>query len=157
MEEKDLNLKEYVKEILEQVNTKEDVENRITICPFCGSDNIYYEKGVAHCCDCMEILGQDEVLHEELRQKISCACSGECATEDNPIDCENGSFDLTIGHAEAMGLSELQMPTIQKIFHDPEGIVWVQIEGEIEPRELDDLDTSDLSDIVEWLSEEGYL
>jgi len=148
-------MEEYVKEILEQVNTKEDVENRITICPFCGSDNIYYEKGIAHCCDCMEILGQDEVLHEELRQKISCACSGECATEDNPIDCTKGSM-LTIGDDEAMGLSELDKPQVTGIFHDPEGIVWITMYGDPDPKEIDDLTTSDLAKILDWLGDSDY-
>lgn len=131
----------------------------INYCPFCGSDDLYdliEEPGTIYCAECGASLDKDTIEHEELRQKISCVCSGEYATEDNPIDCEKGSMMLTIGHAEAMGLSELQMPEVQKIFQDPEGIIWVRIRGEFEPRELDTLDTSDLTDIVKWLEEEGY-
>ena len=93
--------------------------------------------------------------HEKLRRKISSFCSALYATEENPIKCDNDKcVMLTIGHDEAMGLSELELPQITEIFHDNEAIVWVKILGEDEPRELDDLATSDLEDIVEWFEEE---
>jgi len=93
--------------------------------------------------------------HEKLRRKISSFCSALYATEENPIKCDNDKcVMLTIGHDEAMGLSELELPQITEIFHDHEAIVWVKILGEDEPRELDDLATSDLEDIVEWFEEE---
>jgi hypothetical protein len=64
---------------------------------------------------------------------------------------------LTIGHDEAMGLSELELPQVTEIFHDNEGIVWVKILGEGEPRELDELSTSDLKDIFKWIEEELHI
>ena len=64
---------------------------------------------------------------------------------------------LTIGHDEAMGLSELELPQVTEIFHDHEAIVWVRILGENEPRELDELPTSDLEDILKWFEEELHI
>ena len=93
--------------------------------------------------------------HEKLRRKISSFCSALYATEKNPINCERENcMMLTIGHDEAMGLSELELPQVTEIFHDNEAIVWVKMLGEDEPRELDDLTTSDLEDIVEWFKDE---
>jgi hypothetical protein len=93
--------------------------------------------------------------HEKLRRKISAICTMFYATEDIPIKCDSEGYKmLTIGHDEAMGLSELELPQITEIFHDPEAIVWVRLIGESEPRELDDLSVSDLEDIVKWFKEE---
>ena len=93
--------------------------------------------------------------HEKLRRKISSFCSALYATEENPIKCDNDKcVMLTIGHDEAMGLGELELPQVTEIFHDHEAIVWVRILGEDEPIELDDLPTSDLEDILNWLGEE---
>ena len=90
--------------------------------------------------------------HEELRRAVSAYCSAHYASEENPIICNGeGSEMLTIGHDDAMGLSELELPQVTEIFHDHEAIVWVKILGESEPRELDDLSTSDLEDILSWL------
>ena len=93
--------------------------------------------------------------HEQLRRKISSFCSALYATEESPIKCDvEGHIMLTIGHNEAMGLSELELPQVTEIFHDNEAIVWVRILGEDEPTELDKLPTSDLEDIVTWFNEE---
>lgn len=93
--------------------------------------------------------------HERLRRKISAICSSFYATEENPIKCDNDKcVMLTIGHDEAMGLSELELPQVTEIFHDHEAIVWVRILGEDEPIELDELPTSDLEDILKWFEEE---
>ncbi len=93
--------------------------------------------------------------HEKLRRKISSFCSALYATEENPIKCDNDKYVmLTIGHDEAMGLSELELPQVTEIFHDHEAIVWVRILGEDEPIELDELTTSDLEDILKWFEEE---
>lgn len=92
---------------------------------------------------------------EKLRRKISAICSYFYATEQNPINCDTKDYMLlTIGHDEAMGLSELELPQITEIFHDNEGIVWTKIKGESEPRELCSLSDSDLKDIVNWFKEE---
>lgn len=75
-------------------------------------------------------------------------------TEENPIVCDKeGSMLLTIGHDEAMGLSELELPQVTQIFQDQEGILWLKLYGENEPREVDDLSVSDLKDILEWMEE----
>lgn len=96
--------------------------------------------------------------HEKLRRKISSVCSALYATEQSPIKCdEEEHMMLTIGHDEAMGLSELELPQVTEIFHDYEGIVWVKVLGEGEPRELDELSTSDLKDIFKWIEEELHI
>ena len=90
--------------------------------------------------------------HEKLRRAISAYCSANYASEKNPIVCNvNGCEMLTIGHADAEGLSELELPQITEIFHDYEAIVWVRINGIDEPMELDELPTSDLQNILFWL------
>ncbi len=96
--------------------------------------------------------------HEKLRRKISSVCSALYSTEETPINCNREDcMMLTIGHDEAMGLSELELPQVTEIFHDYEGIVWVKILGEGEPRELDELSTSDLKDIINWFEEELHI
>ncbi len=96
--------------------------------------------------------------HEKLRRKISSVCSALYATEKSPIKCDGEEYMmLTIGHDEAMGLSELELPQVTEIFHDHEAIVWVRLRGESEPRELDELSTSDLGDILNWLEEELHI
>ena len=96
--------------------------------------------------------------HERLRREISSVCSALYATEERPIKCDREDcIMLTIGHDEAMGLSELELPQVTEIFHDHEAIVWVRILGEDEPRELDELPTSDLEDILKWFEEEVHI
>jgi hypothetical protein len=92
--------------------------------------------------------------HEELRRAISAYCSAYYASEENPVKTNvEGCEMLTIGHAEAIGLSELELPQVTEIFHDCEAIVWVKIEGIDEPIELDELPTSDLENILSWLED----
>lgn len=126
------------------------------VCPFCGDENcvIQVDPGY-HCTTCEYDFTDDDIRHEELRQKISCVCSGNYATEDHPIDCTKGSM-LTIGDDEAMGLSELDKPQVTGIFHDPEGIVWITMYGDPNPKEIDNLTTSDLAKILDWLGDSGF-
>ena len=126
------------------------------ICPFCGGENcvIQVDPGY-HCTTCEYDFTDDDIRHEELRQKISCVCSSNYATENRPIDCTKGSM-LTIGDDEAMGLSELDKPQVTGIFHDPEGIVWITMYGDPDPKEIDDLTTSDLAKILDWLGDSDY-
>lgn len=126
------------------------------VCPFCGGENcvIQVDPGY-HCTTCEYDFTDDDIRHEELRQKISCVCSGNYATEDRPIDCTKGLM-LTIGDDEAMGLSELDKPQVTGIFHDPEGIVWITMYGDPDPKEIDDLTTSDLAKILDWLGDSGF-
>ena len=84
--------------------------------------------------------------HEELRRTISAYCSACYASEENPIVC-----DATIGQSNAVGLSELEMPQVTKVFHDCDAVVWVGIHGVDEPVELDELSTDDLETILESL------
>ena len=101
-----------------------------------------------------KMLGITEDIHETLRRKISAICSQYFATEENPIVCDkDGLMLLTIGHDEAIGLSELELPQVTQIFQDHEGILWLKLYGENEPREIDDLSVSDLKDILEWMEE----
>ena len=125
------------------------------VCPFCGGTALVLKRKY-QCDECGE-FNEDELRHEELRKKISSACSGAYASEENPIDCTKGSMMLVIGDDEAMGLSELDKPQVTGIFHDPEAIVWVTIDGYSEPMEVDSLSITDLEDIVNWLGDEGYL
>ena len=129
----------------------------IQVCPFCkehdviiSNDGTFY-----HCNSCDCDFDEDGYEHELLRQQISCVCSGEDATEENPIDCTKDGALLTIGDDEAQGLSDLDKPRVMGVFQDSEGIVWVNIEGVNEPQEADMLSTSDLQNILDWL-EENY-
>lgn len=123
-------------------------------CPFCGEDHCIVEtKNGYHCTSCEYDFTDDDLEHEELRKKISCVCSAHYASEEKPIDCTKG-FLLTIGDDEAMGLSELEKPQVSSIFHDNEGVVWIKMVGEEEPKEVDSLTTSDLKAILTWLEED---
>ena len=102
------------------------------ICPFCKEHDIIISNDAYHCPSCGRDFTDDDAGHELLRQKISCVCSGEEATEDNPIIIENGT-----------------------IFQDEEGIVWINANGDAEPTEIDVLTTSELQGIINWL-EENY-
>lgn len=132
----------------------------IEICPFCkehkvviSNDNTFY-----HCNGCETDFTEDDVEHELLRQQISCVCSGEEATEEKPIDCTKDGTMLIIGNSEAQGLSELEKPQVTSVFQDYDGIVWVNIYGSNEPIEVDDLDTLDLQNILDYLQENyGYV
>lgn len=136
----------------------ENIEN----CPYCKGHNLVVstnENGETtyHCKECERDFTEDDFKHEIYRQRISCICSGEEATEENPINCvlDENSWGILIGEDEAMGLSTLQMPHVTSVFQDNEGVVWVNILGYSRLMEADDLDTSDLKNIDEWL-EENY-
>jgi hypothetical protein len=59
--------------------------------------------------------------------------------------------NLILGEDEAQGLSTLQMPTINKIFEDNEGIIWLQFEGTQEPTELDEFPIETQIEIINKL------
>ena len=122
----------------------------IMTCPFCGAEHcVVLDGDNYHCTSCEYDFTDDDIEHEKLRQKISCICSAHYASEEHPIDCTGGL--LVIGDDEAMGLSELDKPQVTSIFHDHEGIIWVNIYGISEPQEADKLTTSDLRNIYNWL------
>ena len=123
----------------EIIITKEDIQG---CCPFCKEHNLAVstnENGetIYHCNECESDFTEDDFKHEIYRQRISCICGGEEATEESPIDCTNQSTILVLGEDEAMGISTLQMPHVTSVFQDYEGIVWVNIEGSDEPMEAD--------------------
>ena len=121
----------------------------IAECPFCGGVHCIVETSEGyHCTTCEYDFSEDDLQHELLRKKISCVCSGENATEENPIKC-----DVIIGGDEAQGLRELEKPQVTSVFQDHDGIVWVNIYGSNEPIEADMLSTLDLQNILDYLQE----
>lgn len=121
----------------------------IAECPFCGGVHCIVETSEGyHCTTCEYDFSEDDLQHKLLRKKISCVCSGENATEENPIKC-----DVIIGGDEAQGLSELEKPQVTSVFQDHDGIVWVNIYGSNEPIEADMLSTLDLQNILDYLQE----
>lgn len=121
----------------------------IAECPFCGGVHCIVETSEGyHCTTCEYDFSEDDLQHELLRKKISCVCSGENATEENPIKC-----DVIIDGDEAQGLSELEKPQVTSVFQDHDGIVWVNIYGSNEPIEADMLSTLDLQNILDYLQE----
>lgn len=131
----------------------------IMTCPFCGEEHcVVIDGNNYHCTSCEYDFTEDDYEHELLRQKISCVCSGEEATEEKPIDCTKDGALLTIGDDEAQGLGDLEKPRVMGVFQDFDGVVWVNIEGVDEPQEADMLSTSDLQNILNWLEENyGYV
>ena len=122
-------------------------------CPFCGEEHcVTIEGNGYHCTSCEYDFTEDEYKHELLRQQISSVCEGENATEENPIDCTKDGEMLIIGEDDAQGLSDLEKPQVKSVFQDCEGIVWVNIIGCKEATEADDLTTSDLETIINWLN-----
>lgn len=101
-------------------------------------------------------LVPDPQEHENLRQKISSLCSAYGAEhgEGTPIDCTVGSTDLIIGEDESQGLSDAEKPHVTSVFQDQEGILWITIGDYKDPLELDNLSTSDLKTILEWIEKE---
>ena len=140
----------------EIIITKEEMQG---CCPFCKEHNLVETTSTDgettyHCNECERDFTLDDFRHEIYRQRISCICSGEEATEENPIDCTSeSSWGILIGEDEAFGLSTLQMPHVTSVFQDDEGRVWVTVMGCDELVEADMLDTSDLKNIDEWLEE----
>lgn len=117
----------------------------IMTCPFCGDEHCIVEtENGYHCTSCEYDFTEDDYQHEQLRQKISCLCSANNATEDNPIKC-----DVIVGEDESQGLSDSEKPHVIGIFHDSEGVVWANIKWYAEPYEVDNLTTSDLKTLVE--------
>lgn len=102
----------------------------IKVCPFCKENDVIISNDTYHCNSCDRDFDEDDYNHEILRQKISCVCSGEYATEDSPIIVDNG--------------------TMIKIFQDEEGILWA-VEDNKEPIEVDTLETSTLQEIFDFL------
>ena len=73
--------------------------------------------------------------------------------EQQPMQCR-----YVVGDAYSWGLSTLEMPTITSMFQEPsEGIIWLQFEGEQEPREFDDMEKSDLEELLNDLEEDGLI
>ena len=134
---------------------------KIKSCPFCGADGknvLHYKskKGFYVCNECGSIFNEEDIEHELLRQKVSAICSREYATEDNPIVCDDDNhMELHIDLYEvSQGLSEMEKPMVKNIFQDEEGIVWLTIDFEDEPIELDSILTDSIREVLQWLEEE---
>lgn len=86
-----------------------------------------------------------DVLKESISNYISRVLADNAATEDNPLECY---ISLEFG---ACGLSSLEMPCIESIFMDDEGIIWCKIDNNEGYIELDELYLDDQMDIVRYI------
>jgi hypothetical protein len=48
----------------------------------------------------------------------------------------------------------MEKPMVKNIFQDEEGIVWLTIDFEDEPIELDSILTDSIREVLQWLEEE---
>ena len=133
----------------------------IKTCPFCGCERVVIDhedenQYYYHCPECEYDFSDEDAEHEQLRQQVSAYCSREMATEDNPIVCDGeDSMELHIDIYEvSQGLSESEKPMVKTIFADPEGVVWITIDFEDEPIELDSILTDSIREILQWLKDE---
>ena len=88
---------------------------------------------------------------EDLRHKISAVISAVYGTEENPFVCKE---PIVIAEDESQGLAEIYKPKVLSMFHDQEGIIWLNIEDYNEPMEFDWLTLSDARTI--WKHIKGY-
>ena len=83
-------------------------------------------------------------LMEAIRHNLSLKLMD--TSEDNPLEVY-----IPLEHG-AVGLSTLQMPTIDRIYQLPsEGIIYVHFRGDEGDVELDTLDTEDMIQIIKEL------
>lgn len=120
-------------------------------CPYCGENDAVVEwfNDGYRCIDCNYVFDKEEAEWEDLRRQLKVFLAG--TDEEHPIECR-----ITIGHDEAMGLSELELPTVIKCFEDYEGIIWFFIEGTDDYVEIDEpyyFSPTDLKDIINGLKE----
>lgn len=87
-------------------------------------------------------------LREKIRRKISAQLSSRYVTEWSPMQ-----VNIVIGENKSFGLSTNDMPLVEYIFHDYEGIIWIKIYGMEEPVEIDDpmFSINDLKNILKEL------
>ena len=87
-------------------------------------------------------------LREKIRRKISAQLSSRYVTEWSPMQ-----VNIVIGEDKSFGLSTNDMPLVEYIFHDYEGIIWIKIYGMEEPVEIDDpmFSINDLKNILKEL------
>ena len=86
---------------------------------------------------------------EDLRHKISAMISADYGSEVSPLVCKE---PIIIGEDEAQGLSDAEKTKVVSMFHDQEGIVWLNLEYTEEPIEFDDITLSDARAIWNELS-----
>lgn len=84
-------------------------------------------------------------LKESIYNYISRVLADNAATEDNPLECD---VSLEFG---ACGLSSLEMPCIESIFMDDEGVIWCKIDDNEGYIELDEIYLDDQMDIVKYI------
>lgn len=87
-------------------------------------------------------------LREKIRREISSQLSSRYVTEWSPMQ-----VNIVIGEDKSFGLSTNDMPLVEYIFHDYEGIIWIKIYEMEEPIEIDDsmFSTNDLKAILKEL------
>ncbi len=131
------------------------MENRI--CPYCGSENWEwmgdeYSPQVNHCHECDRWFGDDDIVREDLRHKISAILMD--TDEDSQIKCE-----IALEPEDSCGISTLEMPVVDSCYQEPcEGRIWFHINGcadvateEKQYLNFDDIPTKDLMAILEKL------
>lgn len=89
-----------------------------------------------------DTCGNENEEQEETRHALSRLLMD--TDEAHPMHC-----DITL-QSGACGLSELEKPTVKKLFQDSEAIIWVCIEGHHEPIELDDIPMEWQQEIVNY-------
>ena len=131
-------------------------------CPYCGSenfefmgDNDYWNGKPFHCHECDNWFSEEDNEREDTRHKISALLEG--TSEENP---KKISFIIPSAEEDAVGLSTLEMPTVESIFElEGDGTIWFHICGENangEPvwRDIDDLSITDMKGLLSCLLEQ---
>lgn len=102
------------------------MENRF--CPYCGSENWEwmgneYEPQEFHCHECDRWFGDDDVVRESIRHKISAILMD--TNEDNQKGCK-----IILDTDDSFGLSSLGLPCIDRCYQEPcEGRIWFHFNG----------------------------
>lgn len=132
----------------------------INNCPFCGAEhsintvNDNEDTTSYHCSSCEHDFTDEDYRHEMLRKQVSAICSAFEADEKHPLSCVlEGTVELHVDLFEvSQGLSEFEKPQVLSVFHDSEGIVWINTDSD-DIIELDSILTDSIEEILNWLKE----
>lgn len=131
---------------------------KITKCPYCGSEKIHNAYCAEfECEECECLFTEEDVEREDLRHQISPLLNG--TSEEEPAEIY---FMIPSAEEEACGLSCLEIPHIDKIFEmEGDGTMWYHEIGENELEsgnpiwhDLDELSIKDLRALLDYLREE---
>lgn len=118
----------------------------IKICPFCGAENtiIPNEEGDGRMCckECETIFDEEDVEFEDYRHKISAICSSFMTTEERSLKCK-------------IILDTSENKTVTDLFQGCDGIIWIKMFQEKEPKEIDTFSLEDVKSIYEKLVEQN--